>query len=151
MRPLAVVAASAVGVALTGTLSGCGSSALTAQRLETSISATFANLYVLQQHRQGHPVPPVARLASRATCTKGTPDLTQAGPGADWVCAVTFFVAGPRTPVTALYTVDLRTDGCFFADGDGPVTLNGRRTVTGPGYRQVFNPLWRMEACFDAT
>jgi ABC-2 type transport system permease protein len=146
-RLLSVVAA----VALAGSLGGCGSSALTAQRLQRSISATFANLYVLQQQRQGHPAPSPRRLATRATCQKGTPDTTQAGPGADWLCTVTFLVAGPRTPVRALYNVDLRTDGCFFADGDGPVTLNGRRTITGAGYRQVFNPLWRIEACFDVT
>jgi ABC-2 type transport system permease protein len=140
-----------VAVALAGGLSGCGSSALGARRLQTSISATFANLYVEQQHRQGHPAPSPRRLGTRASCQKGTPDMTQAGPGADWLCTVTFFVAGPRTPVRALYNVDLRTDGCFFADGDGPVTVNGRRTVTGPGYRQVLNPLWRMQACFDVT
>jgi ABC-2 type transport system permease protein len=138
-------------VALAGGLSGCGSSALSAQRLQTSISATFANLYVEQQHRQGHPAPSPRRLRTRASCQKGTPEVTQAGPGADWLCTVTFLVAGPRTPVRALYNVDLRTDGCFFAEGDGPVTVNGRRTVTGPGYRQVLNPLWRMQACFDVT
>lgn len=143
-RALAVLTAAAA-------LSGCGSTGIAPTPLQDSISRTFANLYVLQQKDQGHPAPSSADLRARSSCVKGTPDMEQAGAGADWVCRVTFLVAGPATPVTAVYDVNVRTDGCYAADGDGPTSVNGTRTVTGAGYRQVINPLWRIDGCFDVT
>jgi hypothetical protein len=138
-----------IGAAAGVGLSACGSTGITPNRLQQSISRTFANLYVLQQTEQGNPKPSVASLATRASCTKGTPDSAQSGAGDDWVCDVTYLVAGPATPVTAIYNVNVQTDGCYAADGDGPASVNGSRTITGPGYRQVLNPLWLIDGCFN--
>jgi ABC-2 type transport system permease protein len=140
---LATTLACAVG------LSGCGSTGLTAARLQSSIAPTFARLYVLQQVDQGNPRPSLTKLHPRGHCQKGTPDSTQQGAGDDWVCHITFLVAGPATPVVATYTVNLQTNGCYAADGDGPTALNGSRTITGAGYEQVPNPLWLINGCFD--
>lgn len=148
LRRMRRAAPALVALAAVGSLTGCGSTGITPAPLQASISHTFANLYVLQQQYQGHPLPSLADLATSASCAKGTPDTTQDGAGPDWVCRVTFLVAGPSTPVVALYNVNVRTDGCYSADGDGPVSVNGSRTITGAGYRQVVNPLWRMDGCF---
>jgi hypothetical protein len=145
-------AAAAAGVVICSLLvSGCGSTGITPTPLEESISRTFSNLYVLQQVDQGNPRLTARSLKARAACLKGTPASAQSGAGADWVCDVTYLVAGPSTPVTAIYDVDVKTDGCYAADGDGPASVNGSRTLTGLNYRQVVNPLWLIDACFDVT
>ncbi|MCU4185289.1 hypothetical protein K6U06_13020 [Acidiferrimicrobium sp. IK] len=145
-RPLAALAVAALaGLGATGCSSGGG---ITAAPIEASISHAFTNLYLLQQKDMGNPVPDPAGLHTRATCLKGTPADPQSGAGADWTCDVTFLVAGPATPVTAIYNLTVQTTGCYAADGDGPAPLNGSRTVTGPGYRQVHNPLWLIDGCF---
>lgn len=131
-------------------LSGCGSTGLTAGRLQASISTTFANLYVLQQAEQGNPHPSAHSLDSRASCQKGTPDTPQEGSGV-WLCEITYLVAGPGYPVIAKYNVDVQTDGCYAADGDGPASVNGSPTITGPRYKQLINPLSLIDGCFDTT
>ena len=80
---------------------------------------------------------------------KGGPTESQHGAGSDWVCYVTYLANGPGTPVRAIYDTNVQTDGCYAADGDGPTSLNGMQTVTGPGYRQVPNPLFLINGCFD--
>ena len=153
MRPAALaragLAAGAAATALT-MLSGCGSTGITAAALQASISHTFANLYVLQQSEQGNPRPAVASLRSRASCLKGTPAAPQNGAGT-WLCDITYLVAGPGYPVIAKYKVDVQTDGCYAADGDGPASVNGSPTITGPRETQLNNPLALIDGCFDTT
>jgi ABC-2 type transport system permease protein len=146
---LAVVAGAA---ALTSVvISGCGSSGLNPGPLEASIGPAFARLYVLQQVDEGNPRPSAHSLDARANCQKGgTVDVSQNGPGV-WVCEITYLVAGPGYPVIAKYNVDVQTDGCYAADGDGPASVNGSLTVTGPGYQQVTNPLTKIVGCFDVA
>lgn len=148
LRKWSLPAVVAAGAAV---LSGCGTSVVSPGPLERSVAATFTNLYVLDQVEQGDPRPVAAALHTTARCLKGTPASAQRGAGNDWVCFVTYLVDGPGTPVTATYNVDVATDGCYAADGDGPVSLNGSRTITGPGYVQIVNPLWLMDGCFDVT
>jgi ABC-2 type transport system permease protein len=131
-------------------VSGCGSTGITAGALQASISRTFANLYVLQQVEQGNPRPSAGSLHSRASCQKGTPDAPQDGSG-NWLCQITYLVAGPAYPVVTRYKVDVQTDGCYAADGDGPASVNGSPTITGPHYEQIINPLSLIDGCFDIT
>ena len=132
-------------------MTGCSPTAVTPGRLQASMAQTFSNLYVLQQVQQGNPRPDPRTLHTTASCLKGTPASPQNGAGNDWVCDVTYLVAGPSTPVTAIYNVNVQTDGCYAADGDGPASVNGSRTITGPHYQQVVNPLWLIDGCFDIT
>ena len=60
-------------------------------------------------------------------------------------------MAGPGYPVIAKYNVDVQTDGCYAADGDGPASVNGSPTITGPHYQQLVNPLSLIDGCFDTT
>jgi ABC-2 type transport system permease protein len=149
LRLPVLVAVTAVA-ALSAT--GCSSSSnLTLDRLQTSLGRTFANLYVLQQSDLGNPPARTATLGSRASCQKGgTVDISQEGPG-EWLCEITYLPSGPQYPVIAKYSVDVQTDGCYAADGDGPASVNGSPTVTGPGYRQLNNPLALIDGCFDTT
>ena len=152
LRRRGVIAAGVVVPLLTGILTGCDASGgVVVGPLETSVSATFSNLWVLTQVEQGNPRPAPAGLATRTACQKGTPATPQAGAGNDWVCDITFLVAGPSTPVTAIYTLDVQTDGCYAADGDGPASVNGAQTITGPGYRALVNPLKVFDGCLDVT
>jgi len=147
---LPVLAAIAAVAALSAT--GCsGSTNLTPDRLQASLGSTFSNLYVLQQSYMGNPPVRAASLDATASCQKGgTVDVTQAGSG-EWLCEITYLPSGPQYPVIAKYNVDVQTDGCYAADGDGPASVNGSPTVTGPGYRQLNNPLALIDGCFDTT
>jgi hypothetical protein len=117
-RARAVLTAAAPLAVLTLTVAGCGSTGITAAPLETSISSAFANLYVLQQAEQGNPRPSARSLHSHTGCQKGTPATAQSGSG-NWLCYITYYPAGPQYPVIAKYKVDVQTDGCYAADGDG--------------------------------
>jgi len=147
---LPLLAAVAAVAALSAT--GCsGSANLTPDRLQASLGAAFANLYVLQQSYMGNPPVRAASLHSAASCQKsGTVDVAQEGSG-EWLCEITYLPAGPQYPVIAKYNVDVQTDGCYAADGDGPASVNGSPTVTGPGYGQLINPLALIDGCFDTT
>jgi ABC-2 type transport system permease protein len=141
-----------VTAALALLAAGCGgSSNLTPGRLQASLGSTFANLYVLQQTEMGNPPVTAASLDSHASCQKGgTPDDVQSGSGV-WLCEITYLVAGPGYPVIAKYNVNVQTDGCYAADGDGPASVNGSPTITGPGYKQIVNPMYLIDGCFDTT
>lgn len=151
-RTVAAALAAGLAVLVSVTVSGCSSSTgLTAPRLQSSLGPTFANLYVLQQTEQGNPKPSAASLKASASCQKGgTPDVPQDGSGV-WLCEITYLVAGPGYPVIAKYNVDVQTDGCYAADGDGPASVNGSPTITGPRYQQLVNPLSLIDGCFDTT
>jgi ABC-2 type transport system permease protein len=148
-----LLAVAALALALSSALSGCGGAGtgVTAAPLQTSLARAFARLYVLQQAEEGNPRPPLSSLDSRASCQKGgNLDLPQDGSGV-WLCQVTYLVAGPQYPVTAKYEVDVQTDGCYAAGGDGPASVNGSPTITGPRYAQLVNPLALIDGCFDIT
>lgn len=130
------------------TLSGRGSDGVTPAPLQASMAQAFSHLYVQQQVALGNARTSLDRLHTKARCRKGTPATVQQGAGSDWLCAVTYLVAGPATPVVARYTVTVQTNGCYSADGDGPASVNGARTITGPRYEQVINPLRLIDGCF---
>ena len=130
-------------------LAGCGGSPITADRLQASIAPTFARLYVLQQREAGNPPPDPRTLTPSAQCVRGAPQDSQRGAGNDWTCYVGYTVADAGARVIATYLVTVQPDGCYAADGEGPQTLNGQPTITGPGYRQTTNPLFRVDGCFD--
>jgi len=145
-----VLAVAGAVLPLAVVLTSCGSTGITATPLQASISRTFANLYVLQQVEQGNPRPSPRSLHAKASCQRGTPSTPQEGSG-NWLCLITYQVAGPGYPVAAKYKVDVQTDGCYAADGDGPASVNGSPTITGPHYAQIVNPLSLIDGCFDFT
>ena len=156
-----LVAAAAAAATAAILLSACGSTGIGAGPLQASVSQTFSNLYILQQVELGNPKPSTTSLATTATCTKGAPPSTQSGAGSDWVCDITYLVTGVATSVTAVYNVNVQTDGCYAADADGPASVSTplgqeeigveTRMMTGPDHRLLLNPLWLINSCFDVT
>jgi ABC-2 type transport system permease protein len=138
-------------IAVTVGLGGCGSTGITAGRLDSSISQTFANLYGVQQQAVGRARTPAASLKTRANCVKGTGGAAQSGAGNDWVCTVHFTVPPIVTPFTAIYNVTVQTDGCYSAEGDGPTAATASRLIRARNGELVPNPLWLINGCFDIT
>jgi ABC-2 type transport system permease protein len=132
----------ACAVVASVTVAGCGSSGITAQKLDASTATTFANLYVLQQSEEGFPRLAIAGVDSSATCQKGTPTSANedAGPpvattppipvpatgngiGNNWRCYISYFVGAVGKHVTVAYDVDVQSDGCYSASSDGPTAV----------------------------
>lgn len=140
------VAVAAVAVALAPLLGGCGSSAVTDDRVEQAMRTSFSHLFALQQRQRGLPVDE-ADLNTRARCARGTPDSRRSGPGEDWVCNLTWRTRSATTGGAA-YSLTVRADGCFTAEGDGPMDLNGTKTIVAQDGQAVINPLWAFDGCF---
>src|SRR3954471_9560697 len=88
MTKLVVLAAAAVAAL---TLSACGAgSDVTKARLERNLPQTFANLYVQQAKILGHEDITVQSLQARTSCDKGGPKVADQGPGADWICLMSW-------------------------------------------------------------
>ncbi len=145
----AVVAAVAAGGA--GLLSGCAPGPITAAHLQASVSTTFANLWVYHESEVGHPHPGAAALDATTVCLRGLPTQVQHGAGSDWVCHVTWLVDGPGTPVTATYNLNVDTDGCYAADGDGPASVNGSPIITDAAGGTRVNPMFQFNGCIDTA
>lgn len=128
---------------------GCGNH-ITVGRLDSAVAPTFANLYVLQQAQHGRKVT-VESLKSTAKCVRGDQSTPDKGAGEDWTCAVTWFKSGPDIPVVASYSLHVQTNGCYTAEGDGPIDVNGQPTVVTPDGDTVVNPLYKFDGCFDTT
>jgi ABC-2 type transport system permease protein len=134
--------------ALVAGLTGC-SSAITADRLEPAVRTSFAKLFVLQQHQRGLQVDG-ANLNATADCGRGTASGATTGPGDDWVCNLTWRTRAATTG-GAVYSINVKPDGCFTADGDGPADLNRSPTVVDVDGTSVINPLWAFDGCFSLS
>ena len=145
--PLAgLVAATSVLVAATADASGTGIGRV---KLERSLSASFAHLYVLQTRELRRPAVNEAQLRTSTTCDKGGALVGDEGPGHDWRCVVTWHLpdSGPAVG-TAIYQLDVAADGRYVADGDGPKEVNGYFVVrTSSG--DAPNPLWQLDGLVD--
>lgn len=140
LRPAAVLAA-----VLLVTLSGCQSS-ITKDRVETAMETSFGHLLVAQQRQRGKPVE-AAALHPTADCARQDRDSPGAGPGDDWVCNLQWRTPNATTGAAA-YSLTVKPDGCFTADGDGPADLNGDATISDAHGQIVVNPLWAFDGCF---
>jgi len=129
-----------------GFLTGCGDSAVTDLRVEQAVRTSFDNLYVLQQRQRGLPVDQT-RLNTVANCLRDDPDDKRTGPGEDWVCNIKWRTRSATTGA-ATYSLTVRADGCYTAEGEGPLDLNGTKTVVGVDGETVLNPLWAFDGCF---
>ena len=125
---------------------GCRVSPIAANRVETAIAPTFANLVRVQVSWMGLQPVAVSELAATARCRKLSGSATS-GAG-DWEC--TLFWRGPnRQLLRDTYDLLVATDGCYTAtivgDSFGGPTL---KTASG---RDVRNLLYAFEGCFDTT
>ncbi|HCB05379.1 MAG TPA: hypothetical protein PLZ93_03605 [Nocardioides sp.] len=148
---ITVVAALAVVVAVSGAvLAGTGGgSSVTRARLERSLPTEFARLYADQAGLLGHRGVTPASLQARAMCDKGGAVEPDVGPGSNWICLVSW--TDPNVPMPpegyGKFEVDVHSNGCFTAGG--PSKLVGFQTITDRRGREVTNPVYEFDGCFD--
>ncbi|SBW27959.1 hypothetical protein FDG2_5481 [Candidatus Protofrankia californiensis] len=148
-RPTAgrLLRAAVAATALTAALAGCATD-VTRPRVEGSLGPVFANLYVQQQTLLGHPGLTPAAVAATPSCHRSTPGSQDKGAGSDWVCQVGWTDAAGKTQ-DGKFELQVRSNGCYQAGGPskivGPLTI---RTATG---RDVVNPVFEFDGCFDTT
>ncbi|WP_020137788.1 ABC transporter permease [Streptomyces sp. 351MFTsu5.1] len=117
-------------------------------KVQRSLATAFAHLYRMQTGQLHRPAVTEAQLRASAACTKSDGQAAQEGPGNDWRCVVTWHLPGTAVAGTAIYQLDVGSDGRYVADGDGPKEVNGYflvRTETG----DAPNPLWQFDGNVD--
>ncbi|MGW2374531.1 ABC transporter permease [Kitasatospora sp. NPDC001683] len=140
---LLVLAFGAVAVAAPSTGSG-----ITRAKVQRTVATVFAHLYRLQTERLHRPAVTEADLRVTAECSRGDGQVDPEGPGNDWRCAVTWHLPGTAAPGTAVYQLDVASDGRVTADGDGPKEVNGYFLVHTPT-GDAPNPLWQFDGQID--
>jgi hypothetical protein len=119
---------------------------VTRLRLEKSVNATFTNLYVQQQNTTlGHHNVTAATIAASTTCHR-TSSRTDVGAGPDWVCHV-LWTDTTGTKQDGKFEVAAKANYCYVAGG--PSKIVGPLTITDAHGRQVVNPLFEFDACYD--
>ncbi len=136
---LLAVTAGIIAVATPATGSG-----IDLDKVQRSVATAFAHLYRLQAGQLNRPDVTEAQLAATAACTKGDGLVEPEGPGNDWRCVVSWHLPGVEATGTAIYQLDLTSDGRYVADGDGPKEVNGYFQVRTPAGDQP-NPLWQFD------
>jgi hypothetical protein len=129
-------------------LAGTSRSDVTKARLERSLPVVFSNLYVQQARLLGHRGITVRSLHARASCDKGGPKVADRGPGADWICMMAW--SDPNVPLpdgSAKFEMNVHSNDCYTAGG--PSKYVGQLTITDAHGRDVDNPVFEFDACFD--
>jgi hypothetical protein len=148
---ISVMAALAVVIAISGAvIAGTGGgSSVTQPRLERALPVEFANLYADQAKLLGHKGITPASLNAKAMCDKGGSAEQNIGPGSNWNCLVTW--TDPNVPMPpegyGKFEVDVHSNGCYTAGG--PSKLVGFQTITDTKGREVNNPVYEFDGCFD--
>lgn len=124
----------------------CGSSSITASRIERAIAPTFGNLVRTQMSWLGLPPLIASDFAVRVSCHRLGADV-HAGSG-EWTCAV-IWQSPDRRLIRDSYELFVTTEGCYTATAS-------RENVGGPMLkaedgRDVRNLLYAFEGCFDTT
>lgn len=144
--PLAALFAVTVGV-IAGATSASGSG-IDKAKLDRSLATAFAHLYRMQTRELHRPDVTEAQLRTSASCDKGGLLVADVGPGNDWRCVVTWRLPPATAIGSAIYQLDVKPDGRYVADGDGPQEVNGFFQVhTSTG--DAPNPLWQFDGSID--
>ena len=126
-----------------------GGSTVTRARLERSLPATFANLYVNQAQLLGRTGLTPDSLQAKAMCDKHGPDVADVGPGGDWVCLMSW--TDPQVPMPnegyGKFELNVHSNDCYTAAG--PTKLTGFLTLTNTAGKEVTNPVFEFDGCFD--
>ncbi|WP_306192659.1 MULTISPECIES: ABC transporter permease [unclassified Streptomyces] len=142
--PLAGLVAAGVAVVAASTTATATGSGITQDKVQRSVATAFAHLYRMQTEQLHRPAVTEAQLRATAACTKGSVRVAAEGPGNDWRCVVSWHLPGVEATGTAVYQLDVTSDGRFVADGDGPKEVNGYFLVRTPN-GDAPNPLWQFD------
>ena len=144
--PLLVVLLIA-GIAI-GVLVSRSHTSVTRARLERSLPPTFARLYVQQAALLGHKGITVQSLHARAQCDKGGPNVSDEGPGNNWICLMTW--KDPNLDETLLpgkFELNVHSNDCYTAGG--PSKIVGLAAITDTHGNDVMNPVFEFDGCFN--
>ncbi|MEU7428187.1 ABC transporter permease [Streptomyces sp. NPDC040750] len=141
LPPAALTALTVAVVAVATPSMGSG---IEQDKIQRSVATAFAHLYRLQTRQLHRPAVTEAKLRATAACTKSDGQGVQEGAGNDWRCVVTWHLPDVAVAGTAVYQLDVASDGRFVADGDGPKEVNGYFLVRTPT-RDAPNPLWQFD------
>lgn len=132
-----------------GALAADGGSTVTRARLERSLPATFSQLYAQQASMLGRPGVDPSDLHAKAMCDKHGPDVADVGPGADWVCLMSW--DDPQVPMPpegyGKFEVNVHSNDCYTVGS--PTKLTGYLTLTDVEGREATNPVFEFDGCFD--
>lgn len=140
---LVVVAYGVIAVATPATGSGIGKA-----KVQDSLATAFAHLYRLQTRELHRPDVTEAQLQVSASCDKGGSQVLDEDAGNDWRCVVSWHLPGATALGSAIYQLDITSDGRYIADGDGPKEVNGYFQVRTPA-GDAPNPLWQFDVNLD--
>jgi hypothetical protein len=127
-------------------IGACGSSSITAARIERAISPTFANLVRVQMAWLELPPLAAADFAVQASCRRvAASDRVGSG---EWTCTLTWKGLN-RKIVRDSYELFVTADGCYTATASGEAI--GGPTLKNESGRDVRNLLYEFEGCFDTT
>ena len=151
-----IITALAVFLAVVGTLAGVamagvGGSTVTRARLERSLPVVFSRMYVDQARLLGRRGVTYGSLKARAMCDKHGPDVADIGPGGDWICLMTWTDPNVTLPPEnyGKFELNVHSNDCFTAVG--PSKLTGFLTLTDTHGREVINPAFEFDSCFDPS
>ncbi|MBA9043739.1 MULTISPECIES: ABC transporter permease [Streptomyces] len=142
LLPLAGLLAFSAAVIAPAT--GVSGSGIEQDKVQHSLATAFAHLYRMQTEQLHRPAVTEAQLRATAACDKGSDRVAAQGPGNDWRCVVSWHLPGVEATGTAVYQLDVTSDGRFVADGDGPKEVNGYFLVRTPE-GDAPNPLWQFD------
>ena len=144
MRRTLITLAAGAAVA---SLAGCATQDVTKARLEQSLAPTFANLYVQRAAILGETGVTAAGVAPSAKCDRGGPKVADVGPGADWICKVTFVDDHGKKQV-GKFELQAKANSTYVAGG--PTKLIGTVMITDARTgRDVPNPVFEFDGAFD--
>ncbi|MFF3512024.1 ABC transporter permease [Streptomyces sp. NPDC002573] len=141
---LPLVGLFAATVAVVGVATPSMGSGIEQDKVQRSLATAFAHLYRMQTQQLHRPAVTEAQLRVTAACNKGDSQVAPEGAGNDWRCVVTWHLPGVAAAGTAIYQLDIGSDGRYVADGDGPKEVNGYFLVRIP-IGDAPNPLWQFD------
>ena len=108
----------------------------------------FANIYVQQAALLGHKGVTVQSMKAKAQCDKGGPNVPDRGPGADWICVMSWHDKNvDETLMPGKFEINAHSNDCYTAGG--PSKLVGLLTITDKNGKDVPNPAFEFDGCFD--
>lgn len=149
MKPLVFrVGTGVAAVAVAGVLIAASPHDVTRPRLEKSLNQTFTNLYVQQAKTLGHPGVSATSIGAQTTCHRTSSNNKDVGAGPDWICHVKW-KDNTGTAQDGKFEVAAKANYCYVASG--PSKIVGTLNITDARGRQVLNPLFEFDACYDPS
>ena len=126
--------------------SACGSPDVTKARLDHALAPAFDNVYAARSRILGENVTP-GEVSAVVDCDRGGPKVEDVGPGADWLCKLTFTDDQGLLQDSKL-ELQVRANSTYVAGAStklvGPVMITDARTG-----KQVVNPAFEFDGAFD--